>query len=218
MPDILCTYHDHTVIFNIHATLGKQTVRREFTDAFYLHKDLFFQTARVLNEYLDIKGERMAYVQLVRDIRFCQDTYIEPRIGEKLLAAAIDCANNGSENGGIKVLLKKLRTSLAFYVESRRTTLGPKEEKLARRDSMTDAQQAMAMACKFIEDNLDALGDAAVGTPIYNMVREKEEQKKRDAENREAAACRQRRAAIEQERRKLFTAFPVTHRTPDYNK
>ena len=187
-------------------------------DAFYLHKDLLFQTARVLNEYLDIKGERMAYVQLVRDIRFCQDTYIEPRIGEKLLAAAIDCANNGSENGGIKVLLKKLRTSLAFYVESRRTTLGPKEEKLARRDSMTDAQQAMAMACKFIEDNLDTLGDAAVGTPIYNMVREKEEQKKRDAESREAAACRQRRAAIEQERRKLFTAFPATHRTPDYNK
>ena len=39
-----------------------------------------------------------------------------------------------------------------------------------------------------------------------------------DAESREAAACRQRRAAIEQERRKLFTAFPATHRTPDYNK
>ena len=40
---------------------------RQFTDkwseadAFYLHKDLLFQTARVLNEYLDIRGERMEY-------------------------------------------------------------------------------------------------------------------------------------------------------------
>ena len=62
-------------------------------DAFYLHKDLLFQTARVLNEYLDIKGERMAYVQLVRDIRFCQNTYLRPRVGAKLLKAVVAFAN-----------------------------------------------------------------------------------------------------------------------------
>lgn len=192
-------------------------------DAFYLHKDLLFQTARVLNEYLDIKGERMVYVQLVRDIRFCQNTYLKPRIGGKLLNAVIDYSNKGKGDDEPTVdaaafddLLTMLRTALAFYVESRRVEIGPKQEKLARRDSMTDAQQAMAMACQWIEENIDALGDAVVGTPIYNAVREKERQEEYDREHREQAECRRRREVCEQNRRKLFTAFPATHRTPEH--
>ncbi|MDD6017095.1 MAG: hypothetical protein PUC18_12625 [Prevotellaceae bacterium] len=223
-------------------------------DAFYLHKDLLFQTARVLNEYLDIKGERMAYVMLVRDIRFCQNTYLKPRVGGKLLKAVVEWANNGAmqvvedetdgnnendENGvsgennenendgmnesnedegreeAMEELLGMLRTALAFYVESRRTELAPVKEKLARRDSMTDAQQAMAMACQWIEDNLDALGDAAVDTPIYNAVRARKEQEERDKASACAAAERRRREACEQSRKKLFTSFPATHRTPE---
>ena len=203
-------------------------------DAFYLHKDLLFQTARVLNEYLDIKGERMVYVQLVRDIRFCQNTYLKPRIGGKLLKAVIDYSNDNptaEPSDTLNELLDYLRTALAFYVESRRTTLTSisllsgsnsrstvsyqKDDKLARRDSMTDAQQAMAMACKYIEDNLDALGDAAKDTPIYNAVRAREAQEKQDAANAEAAAERQRKAVCEQNKRKLFTGFPATHRTPE---
>ena len=194
-------------------------------DAFYLHKDLLFQTARVLNEYLPIKGERMAYIDLVRDIRFCQNTYIKPRIGAKLLKAVVEFLNDGAarDNGmpesqyydAIAELAALLRTALAFYVESRRTELGPKQEKLARRDSMTDAQQAMAMACQFIEDNLDALGDAAVGTPIYNIVRARKEQEERDRKDAQAVCERRRREACEVSRRKLFTGFPPTHRTPE---
>ena len=184
-------------------------------DAFYLNKDLLFQTAQVLNKFLDIHGERKAYVALVHNIRFCQDTYIEPRIGDKLLEAVIDYANNGTEGGAMKTLLKKLRIALAFYVESRQTELAPVKEKLARRDSMTDAQQAMAMACQFIEENLDALGDAVVGTPIYNNVRAREEQEAKDKACACAAEARRRKEACEQQHRKLFTAFPMTHRSPE---
>ena len=210
------------------------TEKWQEADAFYLHKDLLFQTARVLNEYLDIKGERMAYVQLVRDIRFCQNTYLKPRIGGKLLKAVIDYSNDNptaEPSDTLNELLDYLRTALAFYVESRRTTLSnisllsgsssrstasyQKDEKLARRDSMTDAQQAMATACKYIEDNLDALGDAATDTPIYNAVRAREAQEKQDAANAEAAAERQRKTVCEQNKRKLFTGFPATHRTPE---
>jgi len=196
-------------------------------DAFYLHKDLLFQTARVLNEYLDIKGERMTYVQLVRDIRFCQNTYLKPRIGAKLLKAVIDFCNNGrrlpeddSSNTllatSLDELLTMLRTALAFYVESRRVEIGPKNEKLARRDSMTDAQQAMAMACAFVEENIDALGEAAVGSPIYNAIRERQAQEEQDRKNAQAACERRRKDAEEQNSRKLFTAFPATHRTPEH--
>ena len=198
-------------------------------DAFYLHKDLLFQTAKVLNEYLDIKGERLAYVQLVRDIRFCQNTYLKPRIGSKLLTAVIDFLNGKNGNGAsqdstsqlstlnsqLTELASLLRTALAFYVESRRQTLGPKDEKLARRDSMNDAQQALAMACEYVEDNLDALGDAAVDTPIYNAVRAREEQAQRDREDAQAACERRRKEACQQSRKKLFTAFPATHPNTD---
>lgn len=187
-------------------------------DAYYLHKDLLFQTARTLNEYLDIKGERMAYVALVRDIRFCQNTYLKPRIGAKLLSAVIAWSNEGAKEGAtdFSELCALLRTALAFYVESRRTELAPVKDKLARRDSMTDAQQAMSEACAYIEENLDALGDAVVGTPIYNNARVRKEQEERDRACACAAEERRRREACQQKNRKLFTAFPATHRMPDH--
>lgn len=226
-------------------------------DAFYLHKDLLFQTARALNEYLDIRGDRAVYVSLVRDIRFCQNTYLKPRIGGKLLKAVIRFANCGTEGtegaestedssdagaaiasqqteqeeAAFEELLGMLRQALAFYVEGRQTTVtrttllsgsgsyatgsSQKEVKLARRDSMTDAQQAMAMACEYIEENLDALGQAVVGTPIYNSVRAREAQEERDKACACAAAERQRRAVCEQNSRQIFTGFPHTHRTPE---
>ena len=204
-------------------------------DAFYLHKDLLFQTARVMNEYLDIRSERMAYVALVRDIRFCQNTYLKPRVGAKLLKAVVDYANGGEATASSQLfdeLLTLLRQALAFYVESRRTNISrmsltvstsvrgtgstiEKDERLARRDSMTDAQQAMAMACEYIEENLDALGDAAVDSPIYKKVKEQEAQEAREKACACAAEARRRRAACEQNSRKLFTAFPHTHRTPE---
>ena len=241
-------------------------------DAFYLHGDLLFQTARVLNEYLDINGERTVYVQLVRDIRFCQNTYLKPRIGAKLLKAVVAFANDGTlpeliqEPGGqapgqaaagdspsdspsdpedpedgdesrrevYDELTGLLRQALGFYVEARRTTVTrtsmlsgsstrsgstgyQKEDNLARRDSTTDGQQAMAAACDFIADNLYALGEAAVGTPIYNAVREREAQDRRDAADADAMRRRMCRERTEQRRRKLFTAFPATHVRPEHH-
>ena len=223
-------------------------------DAFYLNKDLLFQTATVLDKFLDIKNQRMAYVSLVRDIRFCQNTYLKPRIGAKLLKAVVAFANDGKAaissqqtgqdgegsgaTGGsetaaaIEDLLELLRQALAYYVESRRTTITrtsltvstsargtgssiEKEERLARRDSMTDAQQAMAVACDYIAEHLDALGETAVGSPIYNNAREREAQAERERQCACAAEARRRRAACEQNRKRLFTAFPATHRTPE---
>ena len=201
-------------------------------DAFYLHRDLLFQTARVLNEYLNINGDRMTYVSLVRDIRFCQNTYIKPRIGAKLLKAIVNYANgleqdvpsssddetkNPLNADAAEELLSMLRTALAFYVDSRRTTLTPTKERLLQRDAMSDAQQAMAMACQYVEDNLSALGDAVIDTPIYNQVKEREAQKERDAKNVEEAKERQAREARELRHKKLFTAFPATYHIPTTN-
>ena len=278
--------------------------RQQFTemwqeaDGYYLHKDLLFQTARVLDQYLDINGERQAYTKLVRDIRFCQNTYLRPAIGGKLLKAIVAFANRNpkkiqervtieggdvrlkadssktyrsggqersyslGEDGNPKIiaatdsenkkrsgrlkryevdkdnnmritvdadehapydmdqdvgeeLLIQLRTALAFFVESRRQDLLPTREKLARRDSMTDARQALADACRYIEENLDKLGESAVDTPIYNAHKERERQEKYDREHAKEAAERRRLEACHQQHKKLFTAFPHTTRQVD---
>lgn len=193
-------------------------------DAFYLHKDLLFQTARVLNEYLDIHGEHMQYISMVRDIRFCQNTYIKPRIGANLLKAVVGYANGKLPDYATDMstdvaeeLLTMLRTALAFYVESRHTTPTPTKEKLVLRDSMNDAQQALAMACQYAKDNLDALGNAAVDSPIYKQAKEQEARKLNDDKNIELAKQRHEKERSEMLKRKLFTAFPATYRTPPVN-
>lgn len=86
-----------------------------------------------------------------------------------------------------------------------------------QRDSLNDAQQAMAMACHYIADNLDALGDAAVGSPIYKEVKERETRKANDKKNAERAQQRHEMERYETQKRKLFTAFPPTYRVPPVN-
>lgn len=222
-------------------------------DAYYLHRDLLFQTARELNEYLDIKSDRMAYVSLVRDIRYCQNTYLKPRIGATLLKAVVDYANGlenpeadkstnkssdsstsntdsdssiadsdssdetekSFKNGTGDELLSELRTALGFFVESRRTDLPPIKDKLARRDSMGDAMQSMATACQYVREHLDDIGEAAIGSPIYEAVKAEKERKEADERNAEEARKRQCRERCEQNRKKLFTAFPATFRATD---
>ena len=189
-------------------------------DAYYLHKDLLFQTARILNQYLDIKSERMAYVALVRDIRFCQNTYLKTRIGAGLLKAVVEYANNGEPTDSSQLydeLLSNLRTALAFYVESRKQELAPAKEKLARRDSMSDAQQALAAACQFIAEHLDDFGDVVKDSPIYKEEKARKEREEKIAADSQAAEERHRMELRRQNRRKLFTAFPHTHPSVDVN-
>ena len=80
---------------------------------------------------------------------------------------------------------------------------------------MTDAQQAMAMACDYIEENLETLGEAAVDSPIYKKVKAAEQQAQQEAQSREQAQRRRCCQQREQTSRKLFTGFPATHRGPE---
>lgn len=126
-------------------------------DTFYLHTDLLFSTARELNEYLDINGERSVYVSLVRDIRYCQRTYIERSIGRKTLAFVLGYLKDGTLPEGVDEEVVRqsadlLRSALAFFVEGRRAEVGGK--KLARQDSILDARQALAEAVEYIKENL----------------------------------------------------------------
>lgn len=183
-------------------------------DAFYLHTDLLFSTARELNEYLDIKGERAMYAALVRDIRFCQNTYIKTNIGADLLRAIVAYCNGANETNesnetheSYKELATLLRTALAFYVEARREEVNGR--KLARKTSVIDAEQALAAAVDYIADNLEALGPAAESSPIARRKRAEEQQAAREAERQEH---HRHRRHDDHHRNRLFTGFPLTGR------
>ena len=49
---------------------------------FYFQGDLLFTTAETMSRYLDIGGSREKFIALLPDIRYCQQSYIAPSIGE----------------------------------------------------------------------------------------------------------------------------------------
>lgn len=182
--------------------------QRRFTEmwseaeAFYLHTDLLFDTAREMHEYLaDIKT-RMEYAETVPVIRYVQRMMVAPKIGPKLLEALLK-AERGQ--GGpytpefceaASVVLPHLRLAAAFYVEARRP-------KMARQDSNLDGDRAMTVATASLEELLPQLGEMAVDTPIYNKVRAREaEEERKEARRRIAcqggsdAKCRLHRGSL----------------------
>lgn len=66
------------------------------SDYFYLHGDLLFSTALDLNRFLNIDANREKFISLLPDIRYCQDNYIAPEVGEELLEAFIASATDGT--------------------------------------------------------------------------------------------------------------------------
>lgn len=64
------------------------------SDYFYLHGDLLFSTALDMNRFLNIDANREKFISLLPDIRYCQDNYIAPEVGEELLDAFIASATD----------------------------------------------------------------------------------------------------------------------------
>lgn len=139
---------------------------------FYLQGDLLFTTAIEMNRYLDIGESREKFIALLPDVRYCQNAYIAPEIGEDLTDALVKWCTRSLEsdlftgegkdavNAVWQKAVDKLRMTLALYVESRR----PEKQ---RKYSENDATYAMTKARKFIASNQDQFGDFIKGSPLY---------------------------------------------------
>ena len=156
-------------------------------DAFYLHTDLLFDTAREMHEYLaDIKT-RMEYAETVPVIRYVQRMMVAPKVGVKLLEELMKAERGQDESytpefcEAAATVLPQLRLAAAFYIEARRP-------KIARQDSNLDGDRAMTVALAALEELLPKLGDRATGTPIYNRARAREAEEERK-EARRRIAC-----------------------------
>lgn len=139
---------------------------------FYLQGDLLFTTAIEMNRYLDIGESREKFIAMLPDIRYCQNAYIAPEIGEELTEALVKwCTrslesdlftgeNKDAVNSVWQKAVDKLRMTLALYVESRR----PEEQ---RKYSENEAAYAMTQARKYIATNQDLFGEFVKNSPLY---------------------------------------------------
>lgn len=148
---------------------------------FYLQSNLLITTAMQMQDYLDIKGSRERYIELVPDLKYCQATYIAPRVGDGLMKAFVQCSTNPNiipsisdetkteaqllaMNAKIRAdwseALDRLRAALANYTEHR-------NPKLRRPDSLSEADMSMARALEYISAHQSSFMPYIETSPLY---------------------------------------------------
>lgn len=137
------------------------------SDYFYLQGDLLFTTAIEFNRFLNIDNNREKFIALLPDLRYCQDTYLAPVVGEEFLDTLVDFCTDSSILSDEKLdsevwrkAIDYLRMSLAIYVENRLP-----EKK--RRYSENEAVLSLKRATEYLAKNQKAFGEYIKKSPIY---------------------------------------------------
>ena len=148
---------------------------------FYLQSHLLITTATQMQDYLDIKGSRERYIELVPDLKYCQSTYLAPRLGDALTKAFVQSATDAdviptikdetkteaellAMNAEVKAdwneALDRLRAALANYAEYR-------NPKLRREAALSEADMSMARALEYITAHQSSFLPYIESSPLY---------------------------------------------------
>lgn len=147
---------------------------------FYLQSRLLITTATQLQDYLDIKGSREWYIDLVPDMRYCQSIYLTPQIGEELMNAFVKSISDSSiiQNNSEEAVehwneaLDRLRSALANYTEHRNV-------KMRRPDSLSEGDMQIARAIQFIREHQDSFMPYVESSPFYEEPKKVEASKQK---------------------------------------
>lgn len=138
---------------------------------FYRQGDLLFTTAVEFDRFLNIGGSREKFISLLPDIRYCQNSYIIPEIGEGLTEAFVGAATGSVKiPAGQEAVWRKaadfLKMSLALWVESRK----PEKQ---RRYSENEASLSLVRAKEYISAHQESFGEHIKESPLYRIPKEK---------------------------------------------
>lgn len=111
------------------------------SDGYYLKEDLLFPTQRSIRPFIPCE-QPTAFISLCPDIRYCQNTYIAPRMDTEILDALTDVTATLTTEQ--KRLKKYLCVALAYYVLAKR---GNREVK---NDMFQTADSAMGTALDYL--------------------------------------------------------------------
>ena len=138
---------------------------------FYQQGDLLLTTATEMNRFLNIDSSREKFIALLPDLRYCQDTYLTPAIGDELMEVLIRSCTDSSvlplpaKPASVwRKAVNYLRMALAIYVENRR----PEKQ---RRYSENEASMSLSRAKQYISDHQDDFGEWITNSPLYTPTR-----------------------------------------------
>ncbi len=127
---------------------------------YYLADGLFINTASKFNEFIDIYDSREKFIQLLPDLRYCQELMLRPELGDDLTDDLVKKYQNGTLNSIQQKAVEKLQRALALCVEARNKMFTRKE---ARDESLMN----LSMAVSFIAKNQNEFLPAIETSPIY---------------------------------------------------
>lgn len=170
------------------------------SDYFWNHAELLLNNMRNMWMYVPSRNSnmRMEYVELLPEIRYCQNSYILQSLGQSLIDLLLRVENplankqyeddndkdgDGSENKysptpSHKKALNLVRTALGMFVTWKIT-------KNAQREMMTSAEQALKTAEAYIIENEKEFENELKQAPCFQKIlRERERQEKEEEKHK----------------------------------
>jgi len=127
---------------------------------YYLADGLFINTATKFNEFVDIYESREKFIQMLPDIRYCQEMILRPELGDDLTDDLIKQYQTGQLNTEQKRAVVRLQRALALHVEARSKLFKRPE---AKDEAIGNTKEAM----EYIAAHQDAFGEAVKASPFY---------------------------------------------------
>lgn len=128
---------------------------------FYLAEGLFINTARKLNEFIDFYESREKFIQLLPDLRYCQEFVLRPEIGDALTDNLMTKMQSGELSDVEQKAVRLAQYALALKVEARSNLF-------KRAEAKDEAAGAMTRLVDYLRTNQNGLDAEAVKTsPFY---------------------------------------------------
>ena len=127
---------------------------------FYLAEGLFINTARKLNEFIDFYESREKFIQLLPDLRYCQEFVLRPEIGDALTDNLMGKMQNGELTEIESKAVRLAQYALALKVEARSKLFNRPEAK-------DEAIGAMTRLMDYLKANQSDLDAEAVKTSLF---------------------------------------------------
>lgn len=134
---------------------------------YFQHSDLLFPTLRTIMPFLPMatKERRVEYIELLPEIRYCQNTYILPMLGQDLIDKLLQESDATSKKS-----LQLVRTALGVYIRARYVRTPPhakSESQHQLADLEASAAQALQTAIKYMLSHAEELKPAIESAQFY---------------------------------------------------
>lgn len=137
------------------------------SDWYFQHSDLLFSTSRELAPFYPCQKteQRVEFFELLSEIRWCQNTYIAPMLGEDLIVTLLQ-----EKTDIAKKALQLVRIALGIFVRVKAVKEPPhstRERQNQLEDLQCSAKQALQTAMDYMQKHAEDLTPAIESAQFY---------------------------------------------------